>query len=150
MPKQPFGKLNVGDIRKDIIENPVIVTIEATIKDALKKLIEKHHTSHIYVTNKEGKMIGSIHVNNVIEYLFPYETVWQSNSEYVPMSIFSKERLEDILTRDFYYVYDSTKISDMISILLREKINELPVLDSEMRIIGEVNIFEVITAYLRD
>jgi len=150
MSRQPIGKVKVGDIGKDIFENPVIVTIDTTIKDALKKLIEKHHKSHIYVTNKEGKMIGSVRVNNIIQYIFPYETIWESNSEYLQMGIFSKDGLEDLLTQDFYYVRDSTKISDMIIIMLREKINELPVLDSEMRIIGEVSIFEVINAYLKD
>jgi CBS-domain-containing membrane protein len=145
---ETVGKLTVSDIRKSIIENPAVVKIGTSIQNALRKLIEEHHTRHIYVTDKDGKMIGSVRVNNMIEYLFPYETFWQRSSEIAISSLFLKQNLEDIICRDFKYVHDSTKVSDMIGIMLREKINELPVLDSEMRIIGEVNILEVIKAYL--
>ena len=33
---------------------------------------------------------------------------------------------------------------------MQEKINELPVLDDEHRVIGQVNIYEVIKAYLKE
>lgn len=150
MPGETVGKLTVGDIRKSIVENPAIVMIDASIKDALRELLEDHRTRNIYVTDKKGKMIGSIRVNNVIEYLFPYETLWQSSSEYAALGIFSKKNLEDLMNRDFKYVRGSTKVSDMIGMMLKEKLNELPVLDSEMRIIGEVNILEVIKEYLKE
>ena len=150
MPGEAIGKLTVSDIRKSVVENPAVVTIGTSIKDALIELVGDHRTRHIYITDKNGKMIDSVRVNNVIENLFPYETLWQSSSEYADLGIFSKKNLEDIINRNFVYVRDSTKVSDMISIMLREKINELPVLDLEMRIIGEVNILEVIIAYLKD
>lgn len=151
MSEDTLGKLTVSDIRKTIVENPAVVPIGTSIKDALRKLVKERNTRHIYVTDKNGKMIGSIRVNEIIEYLFPYETLWQRNIEYSISnitSVFSKQNLEDILQRDFKYVLDSTKVSDMISIMLQEKINELPVLDSEMRVTGEVNILEVIKAYV--
>jgi predicted transcriptional regulator len=37
----------------------------------------------------------------------------------------------------------------MAHILIREKINELQVVDDDMRLIGQVNMYEVIARYLQ-
>ena len=39
-------------------------------------------------------------------------------------------------------------LSEMISIMLQETVNELPVVDDEMHVVGEVNMLEAIKQYL--
>jgi predicted transcriptional regulator len=38
----------------------------------------------------------------------------------------------------------------MAGILMQEKINELPVVDDDMHIVGQINIYEVIMVYLQE
>jgi len=43
------------------------------------------------------------------------------------------------------FVYPETKLSKMIEIMIKENVDELPVLDKEMKVIGEVNSLEIIS-----
>ncbi len=61
---------------------------------------------------------------------------------------FEAEIVKDIMDDRPRFVKESTSLSDMASMLMEEKINELPVVDDDRRVIGQVNIYEVITAYL--
>ncbi len=49
-----------------------------------------------------------------------------------------------------YFVEESTPLFEMAEILIREKINELPVVDKDRRVIGQVNVYEIIAAFLAE
>ena len=48
------------------------------------------------------------------------------------------------------FVKEATSLSDMANILVQEKINELPVVDDQMHIIGQLSLYEITTAYLKE
>lgn len=48
------------------------------------------------------------------------------------------------------FVRKSTSLRDMAGILMQEKINELPVVDDDMHIVGQINIYEVFMVYLQE
>jgi CBS domain-containing protein len=55
---------------------------------------------------------------------------------------------KDIMNTSPIYVFEDTPLAEMITIMTREKINELPVVDKKQKIIGEVNVLEIIAKYL--
>ena len=52
------------------------------------------------------------------------------------------------MTEKAFFVTDIMLLADIAHNLLKEKLNELPVLDDHKRIIGQVNMYEDIRAYL--
>jgi CBS domain-containing protein len=52
--------------------------------------------------------------------------------------------IDDPCTRHVYVV------DEMARILLREKITELPVVDADHRLVGQINMYEVIAGHLND
>jgi predicted transcriptional regulator len=62
---------------------------------------------------------------------------------------FTKEKIRDIMNEDFRYVTDDTSVSDMVQVMIGEEINELPVVDENRKVIGEVNMLEAVAYYVR-
>jgi CBS domain-containing protein len=57
--------------------------------------------------------------------------------------------VKDIMTTNPEYVYETTSLAELIKIMIREQVNEVPVIDKDRRVIGEVNFLEIIAYYLK-
>lgn len=144
-------KIKVGDIRNLLISEPSTVTPDTTINEVLEKINEDLRTRHIYVVDKENKLIGSVRMNTIVKYLFPLSAVIHPSSEDlhdVDNINLNGSKASEIMNPKPSYVLESTNLTEMAKILLNEKINELPVVDRDMKIVGQVNVYELIQAYL--
>ena len=152
MPKDKLAKIKVQNIKDLIVKKPAIVTAKTPINEVLKKIIEDTRSRHAYIVNDENILIGSIRVNNIIQYLFP-TTILLDSSEAPHIGSFmeysSATTAGDIMNTNPSYVFEDTLLAEMAQIMMREKINELPVVDKNKKIIGEVNILEIIAYYLK-
>jgi len=149
--KIELGNMKVRDVRKLLIENPSIVEEDASIETVLKKMIEDPRTRHVYVRNKEGVLTGSVRMNTVVKYLFPFAAVAEAGSNLLQEGFlsFKAETVHGVMNPYPCFVKETTSLAEMAKILMKEKINELPVIDDEKHIIGQINIYEVIDTYLK-
>ena len=150
MPEKSLSSVMVKDVQHLIVENPSILTTEASISDLLDKIVEDTRSRHVYVVDAENQLVGSVRLNNTLEYLFPTITLID-NLERPHISSFldysSAKKVADIMNPNPFFVYKETMLSETIKIMVREQVNELPVIDSKKKIIGEVNVLEIITYY---
>jgi len=154
MPERKLSKVYVKDIRDLIVKNPSTISPEASLDDLLTKIIENPVTRHVYVIDDNKVLIGSVRLNNTIEYLFPFTTI-AAQKHRILISVDPFVRIEPKVVRDIMngapaFVFENTSLSEMVMIMMREKINELPVVNKKRQIIGEVNILEVIAYYLKN
>ena len=150
MIEEKLSKIKVKDIKNLVIENATILTLEATLDELLEKIVEDPRSRHVYVVDNNEKLVGSVRLNQVVQYLFPTITLLQTSdtNNLSDFLLFSDAScIKDIMTEPPNFVYEDTTISEMIEIMTKEKINELPILNSNQNIVGEVNILEVITYY---
>lgn len=149
MAEKILENVKVRDIRRLIIENPTTITPEKNMTELLEKIIQTPSTRHIYVIDNNNKLIGSIRLNEIVAYLFPYKVLAINNFhiQSISKSLYANT-VEDIMNMKPDFVNDGTSITRLVDIMLRKKINELPVVDAKQCIIGEVNILEVVYAYL--
>ncbi len=63
--------------------------------------------------------------------------------------VFGAKTAEDIMRTDPLYVYESDTLEDVAKVMMENKINELPVVDKKDAIIGQINMYEIIDAYLK-
>ena len=150
--EKKIANITVKSIMLYIIKTPTMAKANDKIDDVLKKIIEDPRTRHAYITDNSGKLIGSLRINNIIAYMFP-DTVFIEEYGSIPVSSFvdysNAKYVKDIMNTDPSYLFEESTLQEMVQIMLSEKVNELPVVDKELKVIGEVNILELITYYLQ-
>jgi len=153
MPEDSLANVKVRDIKQLIIQNPSVLDENSSLEDLLKEIIKDTRSRHVYIINKQNKLVGSVRLNNTIQYMFPATSLLQESEtlqigSYMMYS--SAKTIKDIMTTNPNYVFKDTSLSEMIKIMIREKVNELPVINKDHQIIGEVNFLEVIEYYLKN
>jgi predicted transcriptional regulator len=63
---------------------------------------------------------------------------------------FEAETVQDLMNENPHFVKESTSLSDMANILIQQKNNEFPIVNDDMRLVGQVNVYEMIMAYLKE
>jgi len=106
-------------------------------------------TRHVYVIDEDNILTGSVRMHSILKYLFPYSSkltnglTMEAGSVY---NVFASE-VAEIMKKDPFYVTDDDRLDKAAEIMLREGINELPVVDDNMKLVGQINVYEIIEAY---
>ncbi len=147
-----LGDMKVADIQHLLVKEPTVINKKQSIKELLAGIIDDSRTRHIYVVDKAGVLIGVVRMNRVVQYLFPFGAMIEQGSELSigNLANFEAENVQDIMDENPHFVKESTSLSDMADILIQQKINELPVVNDDMHIVGQINVYEVIMAYLNE
>jgi len=147
-----LGDMKVADIRHLLVKEPAVINKKQSIKELLTRIINDSRTRHVYVVDNAGILIGTVRMNRIVQYLFPFAAMIEQGNELSigNLANFEAETVQDVMDENPYFVKSSTPLSEMAEMLIQEKINELPVLDDDMHIVGQVNVYEVIMAYLKE
>jgi len=152
MPEEKLSKVKVKDVMHLIVKKPATISKDSSLDQLLSKILEDTTSRHVYVVNEGNKLIGSVRLNNTIKYLFPAISL-QENTDVFEIGSYMEysnaQKVEDIMNTVCSYAFDDSMISDVIRIMIREKTNELPVVDKEFKVIGEINVLEIIMYYLK-
>ena len=153
MAERLLANASVGEIRDLIVTEAATVGPDAEIVDALRKMLDDLRTRHVYVVDERGVLIGSLRLNAVTAYLFPYTSA--SDVDTIPptgrmLAAISARKVGDIMNVSPRYVRDGHLVPEVVRIMCEEGINELPVVDGERRVVGEVSFLEIVAAYLKE
>ena len=140
-------RLKVKNIRMMITQEASVVDEDASLIDVAEAIVEDPKTRAVYVLNKEKKLVGIIPVIELVQYLY-YENIPQ---EYVlyrfPMLLSSEPIAKDIMLPPVW-VKDDEDITSAFVKMFKNNLKELPVVDDEMHVIGDLNILELIKAWI--
>lgn len=142
----------VENIRHLLVEEPTVINKKQSIDELLVSIVDDPRTRHVYVVNDANSLIGIVRMNKVVQYLFPFAAMIEHGTELSigDLANFDIECVQDIMDENPCYVKGSISLSEMADILIRERINELPVVDDDMHLVGQINIYEVIMEYLHE
>jgi Mg/Co/Ni transporter MgtE len=153
MREEKLSNVTVESISSLIVQTPALVTPETSIETMLRHVIQDTRSRHAYVVDADNRLIGSVRFNNIIQYLFP-STILLELDDTPKISSFMEysdaTHVRQIMNTRPRYVQKSTPLAAMVRIMMEEKINELPVVDEQMHVIGEVNVLEIIAFALQD
>jgi CBS-domain-containing membrane protein len=87
----------------------------------------------------------------VTEQLFPLQALGaeMSESHLFRQVNLGGDTVREIMNKKPRSVQADTGLHELARVLLEEKITELPVVDEANRLIGQVNMYEIIKAYLQ-
>lgn len=151
MPEHSLSQVTVGEIRNLIVEKPSVLKKNAVLNEIITAIVKDPRSRHAYVVDDEGKLLGSIRLNSIIECMFPF-SAFESDVDVNSDTLFQFKQsilAMDIMNKQPIHVYETTPIPEIVKIMVREKINELPVVDKSLKIIGEINFLEIMIEFLK-
>jgi len=142
---------------KDIMTKKVItIDKDSTVGDLAKLLIKKK-ISGVPVVDEKKDIVGIITEGDIIlkesslplpisfsfSFMNKYETYMKSTEEYL------KTKVEDVMTRTLNTVKEDAPLSKVVNVMLNNKINRVPVLDKENKLVGIITRANIIESILK-
>jgi Kef-type K+ transport system membrane component KefB len=154
-----WNKLRIRDIENIIITKPQYVTLETPINIIIKKITKLKNRHDIDVIDKNRKLVGVISRNSLIKHLFSPDctsidtiTAEQYRS-YDLLNILQNPKdktAEDIMVKVRTFVDLNTSLIDVAKIFYNNKLEELPLVDDKMVLLGEINLYGIIKQYFKE
>jgi CBS domain-containing protein len=141
-------RITVKSVRNLITKAASIVRKEAGPMEIAKAIVEDPKTRSVYVIDSDRKLLGIIPVINFTEYLF-YEYVPDQFLYYKAIKPLEEITAEDIMLPPTY-VKESDGLDVAFQKMFGENLKELPVVDDEMHVIGDLNILELVAAWIKE
>ena len=146
---------------KDVMTKNVITVNKDTTVEELSELLLKNNITGAPVVDKDGKLIGMVTdadiITEDIEPIFPLyfdplivSFAFMENFEKYKKDIkdYLEIKVEDIMTRRVKTVKENTSVSDAVKILVKDRINRIPVVDDENKVIGIVARADILKSML--
>ncbi len=139
-----FSETLVGDVFDQIIKRPTTVTVEDTINEVIEGMLNNPVSRKVYVVDKQGKLLGMVNTDTVLR-LIGYRTGVRDPgaiSFYRLLRDMFKEKVGTLMspTRS---VTKEDDLKKALEIMIKDHVNDLPVVDAEGRIIGELVSLEL-------
>ncbi len=144
-------KIYVKDVRNKITK-PLIISEDNLIEKIADKFLESPINRTIYVVNDNEKYSGYIKLTNFLELILVdmVDTSFYKNLIDDPYSLgklFTIKRAKDLMRTENICVKDDDNLEKVVTIMNNYSLQELPVIDNENRIIGDINIHEIILGW---
>lgn len=147
-----LGKKKVKDVQELLVKHPTVVRADDDLDSVCASVVSDPKTRHVYVVDDGNKLLGTIRMNKMVEYLFPYTALVEQATKILKGKATGADdtHASDVMDDSLLFVKESTSLSEVAKIFMRQKINELPVVDDNMVITGQINFYEIILGYLND
>ncbi|ADD08135.1 CBS domain-containing protein [Candidatus Aciduliprofundum boonei] len=137
----------VRDIRNLITPNASVVYENASLSKIAEEMIKDPKTTAVYVIDENKKLKGVIPLDELIQYIY-YEYIPQDYIMYhFPLVLSNDATAQDIMLPPVY-VKDTDTITDAFKKMFKNRMKEVPVVDEDMHVIGDLNMLELIMAWL--
>ncbi len=144
-----FGNMCVRDVYRSIVEQPALIKPDADVVQLLRAVTADTRTRHVYVVDNEDRLIGSARLMAIAEYLFPFTSVLKSGGGLLAPTVdLEEKKVRDLMNDQPASVLVDAPLADAVTEMMREGITELPVVNAGGHVIGQVNMYEIIEAYL--
>ncbi|HIE43572.1 MAG TPA: CBS domain-containing protein [Candidatus Omnitrophica bacterium] len=92
--------------------------------------------------------MGIIDLRRLVRYIFPHileeDLIGRGIVELV-----SGKTAEDLIPNPPVYVTDEDSLDTALSLMVDNELEEIPVVDNNMRVIGDLNLLELVSAWRR-
>jgi CBS domain-containing protein len=142
--KKSFSDLLVGDVYDLVIKEPATVRTGSKIREAFDEYLKNPGSRKVYVVDEEGKLLGAVTTETLLR-LLGYRVGVREFSGLSLWRMFKEVFKEDV-DRVFIKiapVKQTDKLTKALQIMIDNHFNDLPVVDGEGRLIGELNSMEL-------
>jgi CBS domain-containing protein len=137
--------VRVKDVYDTMVGKPAIVREDAQLKDAVDAMTVNHISRKVYVVDAEGKLLGAITMETMLKKVGYLVGVREKGV--VSFFKFVTGILEDDVTEFMdkpVTVTNDNLVLEAMKKMVDNHLNDLPVIDEEGKIIGELNSLEIL------
>ena len=125
---------------------PVTVDPDADIGRVAERFLAYPCLRDIYIATTDGRLRGCIRHRRLTRIILAEHLPIQTSHEI--MERVSGGAARDLMDRDFVSAHPDEEIDNVLHRMLEYEVEDMPVFDSEHRIIGNINLTEVMRAAL--
>jgi len=142
------NNLTVADLRRRSGRPPRTFPIDTPLRTLRRQLSRDRWRGRAFVIDGDRHVIGVIEVERLAAWLFPMDAAAQhaDGTATLRLNRMSATRVADLVGAAPACVRDQTPVRDLIAILIRERAAEAPVVDEQGRLIGQVDLEQVLSA----
>lgn len=139
--------LTVRDLLPFSKTEPTVVAESASLREVAEKMVEDLKTREVYVVDEEGRFLGVITLRRLARWAFA-RRLPRDLSPTELLDLISSETAGDLALRKPAYVREDDPFETLLQVMFRYDINEIPVVSREGRIVGNLNMLEILAAWL--
>lgn len=139
-----FIDTRVGDVAGLIVKEPMHVQKSAKIRDAIELMLKNPASRKVYVIDTDGNLAGAITTETILR-LIGYRVGVEENRGlefYRFLRDTLKEEVEQVMA-NVRPVKKETKLTEALRLMLDLHVNDLPVVDDDYKLIGELSSLEL-------
>ncbi|MGD0818034.1 MAG: CBS domain-containing protein [Methanomassiliicoccales archaeon] len=144
--KKSFSDLLVEDVYELVVKDPSTINEGSKIREVFDEFLKHPVSRKVYVINEEGKLIGAVTTETLLRLLgyrvgvreFANWSLWRLMRDML------KEGVEGVLLK-VPTLKRSDKLTKALKIMVEDHFTDLPVVDDEGKLIGELNSYEIFT-----
>ena len=125
------------------------VSPKAGIKEIITAFAKAEHARLVYVVDNEKRLSGVISLGNLVKHLlFHFHGVEIDNLHLISMA--TSETATDFIDKPVITAHLSETIEPVLERMLSANIKEIPVLDDQGRLIGDLTIVDILNLCSKD
>ena len=138
----------VEDVMNLVTKTAAVVKESDNLKEVLKVMVKDPKTQSVYVVNNRKQLVGIITLNIALQYLY---------NEYIPpeyikfdISVIegTKAEAKELMIPPIYVKKDDP-IGKAFQKMFEFHLHELPVVDDNMHVIGDLNALELVQGWFK-
>jgi len=143
----------VKEIRRLITIEPAVVLEDEQLDNVIRMFIDNPIIRAVYVIDGRERLQGIITMQDIlkkvsIDFSSMASIYSESNfSGYKIASSSTKSLARDLMDPEIYYVHDDDPIEKAFNLLFSNNAGEIPVVDKGERLIGDLNIIELLVLW---
>jgi|GEM_PF-1365445 len=144
----PLRKIRVRDLMNSVWRRPVIVHEDETLDEVVDKLAQCKYSRIAYVVDDKSRLRGVISLGMLMRVLYrrhrarALSAIATSNI----LKIYTSEKASEIASRTVYYAVPEESLDSVLHKMLVHDLKEIPVIDENKRVIGELWIIDLLKA----
>jgi CBS domain-containing protein len=145
MSDKDFRDLSIEDIYEILTDKPVIVKNDSILKEAIDAITKNSTSRKVYVVDNDEKLIGVITIEALLRHVGYKVGVREAGmiSFFKFLSGIFKENVTEIMDKPIT-INKRHKVLDALQMMVEYHLNDLPIIDDEDRIIGELHSLDIL------
>lgn len=125
---------------------------DTPLREVVRTMVAGHRRRIVYVVETNGTLQGAIFLTSLKDTIFRYYLESQVGDTLVVterlLEIFAAETAEDVMESGLVTCREDERFQEVISRMIEGNLKDLPVLDSDGRLIGDLDILCLLELWL--
>ena len=143
-----FSKIYGGQYQvKDYMTKKLITCRKTDSLKFAQSMMNKNNISRLVVTDIKGVAVGIITTNNFLTHSDYFSDGKTRTRDYLLPLKSQNLQVKDLLTADLLYIEEGEDLAKAASIMIKNKVSGIPVLDSGKNLVGVIDKSDIVKAF---